>query len=258
MKVVLLAGGLGTRLREETEFRPKPMVEVGGRPILWHIMKNCSTFGLRDFVVAVGYRGEVIKEYFLHFEAWMADFTVRLGPERAIDYHDHLEEHDWSVTVADTGADTMTGGRVKRVERYLDQERCIVTYGDGLADVNLKALLAFHESHGRLATVTTGRPLSRFGVMDLDDQGAVQRFREKPIVDDYVSAGFFVFEPEVIRSYLDEDCVLEQEPLERLVADGQLVAYQHEGFWQPMDTYREFKLLNDLWDQGDPPWKLWA
>ena len=256
MKAVILAGGLGTRLREETEYRPKPMVEVGGRPILWHIMKNLSASGVRDFVICIGYRGDVIRDYFLNYESRTNDFTVRLGVPRQVDYHGAHPESDWTVTVADTGSDTMTGGRVKRIERFVANERCLVTYGDGLADVNVHDLVKFHEAHGKLATVTTVRPLSRFGVMDLATDGTVEHFREKPMTDDYINAGFFIFEPGVF-ALLNDDSVLEQEPLERLAREGQLVAYRHEGFWQPMDTYREYKMLNDLWDTGDPPWRLW-
>ena len=256
MKAVILAGGLGTRLREETEYRPKPMVEIGGRPILWHIMKLLAWNGLVDFVVCAGYRGDVIRDYFLNYEARTNDFTVHLGVRNSIEYHEQHPEADWKVTVAETGADTMTGGRVKRVQRYVAGERCLVTYGDGLADVDVTALLAFHESHGKLATVTTVRPLSRFGVMDLAEDGAVARFREKPITDDYVNAGFFIFEPEVF-DYLDAECVLEQEPLEALAQDHQLMAYRHAGFWQPMDTYREYTMLNQLWAADNAPWKVW-
>ncbi len=256
MQVVLLAGGLGTRLREETEFRPKPMVEIGGKPILWHIMKSFAHFGLREFVVCIGYRGEVIKDYFLNYEARTNDFTVHLGSGHRVEYHDRHNESDWRVTVADTGAETMTGGRVKRVQRFVEGERVIVTYGDGLADVDIHALVRFHESHGRLATVTTIRPLSRFGVMDLEPDGTVLQFREKPLTDEYVNAGFFVFEPQVF-DYLDEECILEQAPLEALAREGQLVAYRHEGFWQPMDTYREYTMLNELWSSGQAPWKVW-
>ena len=256
MKALLLAGGLGTRLREETEYRPKPMVEVGGRPILWHIMKNLAYFGLTDFVVATGYRGEVIRDYFLNYQSRMNDFTVNLGSGDVQQHGD--DEHDegeWNVTVADTGPLTMTGGRVNRASKYVDG-RFFVTYGDGLADVDISALIAFHEAHGKLATVTTIRPLSRFGVMDLDTSGAVQQFREKPQTDDYVNAGFFIFEPKVL-DYLDDECVLEQAPLEALARDGQLMAYRHDGFWQPMDTYREFQMLNEMWDSGQAPWKMW-
>jgi glucose-1-phosphate cytidylyltransferase len=256
MKAVMLCGGLGTRLREQTEFRPKPMVEVGGKPILWHIMKIFSHYEIRDFVVCIGYRGDVIKEYFLDYEARNNDFTINLGRSHEITFHDQHQESDWRVTVADTGLETQTGGRVKRVERYIDGDRFIVTYGDGLADVDIHELLAFHESQGRLATITTVRPLSRFGVLDVDPEGKVARFREKPQVDGWVNAGFFVFEREVL-GYLDDDCVLERDPLERLAKEGQLAAYRHEGFWQPMDTYRESQLLNDLWSEG-APWRVWA
>ena len=255
MKVVLLAGGLGTRLREETEYRPKPMVEVGGKPILWHIMKNFAYFGLKEFVVCTGYKGEMIKDYFLNYEARMNDFTIHLGPQSRVEYFADHGEVDWRVTLADTGANTMTGGRVKRVARHIDGP-FIVTYGDGLADVDVGKLVAFHRAHGRLATVTTVRPLSRFGVMDLGSEGVVKRFREKPQTDGYVNAGFFVFEPRVLE-YLTDECVLEVEPLERLADEGQLVAYRHDGFWQPMDTYRESVMLNELWDSGEAPWKVW-
>ena len=255
MKVVLLAGGLGTRMREETEYKPKPMVEVGGKPVLWHLMKIFAAHGMNEFVVCPGYRGHVIKDYFLNYDQQTSDFTANLGKSRQVEVHGHHSETDWKVTVADTGATTMTGGRVKRVAKYIEG-RFMVTYGDGLANVDLKALLAFHESHGKLATVTATRPLSRFGVMDLDENGQVQKFREKPQTDDFVNAGFFVFEPEVL-NYLDEECVLEQAPLERLAAEGQLMAHRHRGFWQPMDTYREFTMLNEMWDSGNAPWKVW-
>ena len=256
MRVVLLAGGLGTRLREETEYRPKPMVEIGGRPIIWHIMKNFSHFGMKDFVIAAGYRGEVIKDYFLNFRGRSQDFTVSLSTGDVAYHAAHSDDTEWTVTVAGTGTDTMTGGRVKRAARYTEG-RFIVTYGDGLADVNVDQLLAFHERHGRFATVTTTRPSTRFGVLDLGQDGVVERFREKPQADGHVNAGFFVFEPEVLE-YLDDECVLEREPLERLAADRQLMAYEHTGFWQPMDTFREFQMLNEMWDAGDAPWRLWS
>lgn len=255
MKAVILAGGLGTRLREQTEFRPKPMVEVGGKPILWHIMKIFAHYGITDFVVCIGYKGDVIKEYFLDYEARNNDFTITLGKSHEIVFHNQHLESDWKVTVADTGDETQTGGRVKRIERYIDDDRFMVTYGDGLADVDIAKLLAFHESHGKKATLTTVQPLSRFGVLDLAEDGAVEHFREKPQVDGWVNAGFFVFERSVF-DYLTDDCVLEQEPLAALSKDGQLMAHRHDGFWQPMDTYRESKLLNDIWQAG-APWKVW-
>lgn len=256
MKAILLAGGLGTRLREETEFRPKPMVEVGGRPVLWHIMKNLAHFGITDFIVATGYKSDMIKDYFLNYEAWNNDFTIELGRKDSLHYHGAHDEAHWTVTVAYTGEATMTGGRVFRAARYLDDEPFLVTYGDGLADVDIDALRAAHVIANTLATVTTVQPTSRFGVMDVDDAGLVRKFREKPIVDGWVNVGFFVMEPGVIQ-YLDDECTLEDGPLSRLAADGQLSAYRHTGFWQPMDTYRESRMLNELWESGKAPWRIW-
>lgn len=257
MKAVLLAGGLGTRMREETEFRPKPMVEVGGRPVLWHIMKILGQQSISDFVVCAGYKSEYIKEYFTNYRAVNQDFTVTLGDHESITYHGGHEEADWNVTVSDTGATTMTGGRIKRVRRYVGDERFLCTYGDGIADIDLDALLAYHESHGKLATMTTVQPLSRFGVLDLDDDGSVKQFKEKPQVEGWINIGYFIFEPAIF-DYLDgDDTVLEEEPLHRLAADGQIAAYPHTGFWQPMDTYRETLLLNELWDSGKAPWRTW-
>lgn len=257
MKTVILAGGLGTRLREETEYRPKPMVEIGGKPVLWHIMKLFAHHGQDEFVICTGYKSDVIKDYFLHYEALNNDFTIRLGSRDSLRYHGAHDEGHWEVTVAFTGDATMTGGRVFRASRYFAGERFICTYGDGLANIDITALLAFHESHGKLATVTTVHPPSRFGVMDLAANGRVERFREKPQADGSVNAGYFVFEPEVL-GYLDDDCVLEQTPLARLAADGELMAYAHEGFFQPMDTYREAVMLNEMWMSGTAPWKVWG
>jgi glucose-1-phosphate cytidylyltransferase len=256
VKAVILAGGLGTRLREETEFRPKPMVEIGGKPILWHLMKLFACHSVTDFVVCIGYRGEVIRDYFLNYEGRTNDFTIRLGHQPEIEYHNSHLETGWAVTVVDTGAETPTGGRVRRVGRHVAGERFLVTYGDGVADVDIGKLLAFHEGHGRLATITTVQPLSRFGVVEVGSDGRVERFREKPQTEDHVNAGFFVFEPEVL-DYLTDDTALEQEPVEALARDGQLMAYVHDGFFQPMDTYRELTLLNRLWAEGNPPWKVW-
>ena len=256
MKAIILAGGLGTRMREETEFRPKPMVEVGGRPVLWHIMKNLSHFGISDFIVATGYKSQTIKEYFLNYEAWSNDFTVELGRRDSLTFHDVHDEAHWTVTVAYTGEATMTGGRVFQAARYLDDEPFLATYGDGLADVNIDHLRTFHARSGRLVTVTTVQPFSRFGVMDVQADGRVISFKEKPRLDGWINVGFFIMEPQAL-TYLDADSVLEEEPLASLAQDGQLSAYRHEGFWQPMDTYRESKLLNELWDSGQAPWKVW-
>ena len=256
MQAVILAGGLGTRMREETEFRPKPMVEVGGRPVLWHIMKNLAHFGIKDFIIATGYKSEVIKDYFLNYEARNNDFTVSLGRRESLQFHGGHDEAEWTVTLAYTGEHTMTGGRVFRAGRYLNGDTFMVTYGDGLADVDVAALQQSHKQSGRLATVTTVQPTSRFGVMDVDGEGRVIRFREKPKLEGWVNIGFFLFEPAVL-DYLDADCVLEQGPLVRLAADGQLSGYRHDGFWQPMDTYREAALLNELWSSGKAPWRTW-
>jgi glucose-1-phosphate cytidylyltransferase len=258
MKVVVLCGGLGTRLREETEYRPKPMVEIGGRPILWHIMKSYAHYGLRDFVLCLGYRGSMIKDYFLNYEAMNTDFTICLGEKSRIAYHEPHREQGFSVTLADTGLDTMTGGRIKRVERYIEGDEFLMTYGDGVSDINLQDLLAFHRSHGKLATVTAVQPHSRFGLLDIEDSGHVSRFSEKPVMEGWVSAGHFVLSRKVF-DYLDGDaCVFETGPLERLAAEGQLAAYRHGGFFFAMDTYREYKYLNELWAAGQAPWKIWG
>jgi glucose-1-phosphate cytidylyltransferase len=258
MKVVVLCGGLGTRLREETEFRPKPMVEIGGRPILWHIMKIFGHHGLREFVLCLGYKGNLIKEYFLNYEAMNNDVTVQLGTRSSVTYHGEHAEQDYAVTLADTGPTAQTGARIKKVERFIDGPRCLVTYGDGLANVDIGKLLAFHESHRRLVTITTVRTPGRFGSIDANEQGQVERFREKPPEDAWVSAGYMVFERGAF-DYLttDDSCILERQPLEKLAADGQLMAYRHDGSFHPMDTYRDHVTLNDLWASGKAPWKIW-
>ena len=257
MKVVILCGGQGTRLREETEYRPKPLVDVGGRPILWHIMKLYAHYGFSDFVLCLGYRGNMIKEYFLNYQAMNNDFTLDLGAQKRVRYHQNHAERNFRVTLADTGSDAATGTRVKRIERYIDDESFMVTYGDGISDVDLRRLAAFHCSHHKLATVTTVRPFSRFGIIDVDKKNKVLRFAEKPQVDGWVNAGFFVFNKKIFRYLNEKDCVLEKEPIERLAKDGQLMAYRHEGYFLAMDTYREYRLLNEAWDLGRAPWKVW-
>jgi len=257
VKVVILCGGEGTRLREETEFRPKPLVEIGGRPILWHIMKLYAMHGFRDFVLCLGYRGNMIKEYFLNYEAMNNDVTISLGHQQRIAYHQAHAEQDFQVTLADTGLVTMTGGRLKRVGKYLDGDTFMLTYGDGVADLDIRALVEFHRRHGKLATVTSVRPYSRFGIMDVASEGGVLRFAEKPKTDGWASVGFFVFQRGFLDYLTDDGCVLEREPMERLAADGQLMAFRHDGFFFAMDTYREYKYLNDLWSSGQAPWKVW-
>jgi glucose-1-phosphate cytidylyltransferase len=257
MKVVILCGGLGTRLREETEFRPKPLVDVGGHPILWHIMKLYAHHGFRDFVLCLGYRGNMIKEYFLNYEAMNNDFTICLGRESRLEYNDNHEEQNFRITLADTGLETMTGGRLRRARKYLSDDCFMVTYGDGVSDVDIRRLVEFHKSHGRLATVTTFRPVSRFGILDINANNQVQNFIEKPKSDAWASAGFFVFQREVLDYLNDDECILEHEPLQRLAAERQLIAYHHDGFFYAMDTYREYQILNDLWKNGQAPWKVW-
>jgi glucose-1-phosphate cytidylyltransferase len=257
MKVVILAGGLGTRLAEETATRPKPMVEIGGRPILWHIMNIYAAHGQREFVVACGYRGDLIKDYFRHLYFREADLMIDLtdGSFRALSPR---TSRDWKVAVVDTGVETMTGGRLLRLRRWLEGEPFMVTYGDGVGDVDIAALLRFHRAHGRLATVTAVRPPARFGGLVFDGD-RVCEFSEKPqAAEGWINGGFFVFEPGVL-DYLDGDAsVLERAPLERLARDGELHAYRHEGFWQPMDTVRERQLLEQLWTGGGAPWKTWS
>ena len=255
MKVIIIAGGLGTRISEETEDKPKPMVLINNKPIIWHLMNIFSSQGHNDFILALGYRSDVIKRWLLDLNELDGNITINTATKK-VHHRETSTQYSWNVTALETGLNTQTGGRIAQCMRAFPGERVIATYGDGLANVSIDKLLNFHESHGKLATVTTVRPLSRFGVMDLDSTGQVQQFREKPQTDDYVNAGFFVFEPQVL-DYLDEECVLEQAPLERLAAEGQLMAYRHEGFWQPMDTYREFTMLNEMWDSGNAPWKVW-
>lgn len=257
MKVVVLCGGLGTRLREETEYRPKTMVEIGGRPILLHIMKSYAHYGFMEFVLCLGYRGDQIKDYFVNYEARSNDFTVRLGRNSGIEYHHAHEEQDFLVTLAETGQHSMTGGRLRRIRPYITEGTFMVTYGDGLSNVDLGAVLKFHKSHGKIATVTAVTHTSRFGVLDLEGNGEVIKFAEKPRLSGWINAGFFVFDRKLF-DYLDGDsCILEAEPLMQLAREGQLMAYRHEGFFESMDTYRDYQHLESIWSSGKPPWKVW-
>ncbi|WP_374532478.1 glucose-1-phosphate cytidylyltransferase [Phenylobacterium sp.] len=256
MKAVLLAGGLGTRISEESHLKPKPMIEVGGRPILWHIMKLFSHYGFNDFVVCLGYKGYVVKEYFANYVLHNADLTVDLA-KGAVEYHATNHE-PWRVTLVDTGAETMTGGRIKRVADYLPKdEPFFLTYGDGVADIDLRALLDFHKAHGKQATVSAVSPPGRFGALEIA-QSAVKRFIEKPPGDNgLINGGFFVLEPSVIDRIAGDSTVWELEPLEGLARDGQLMARPHDGFWAAMDTLRDKNTLEALWTSGEAPWKLW-
>jgi glucose-1-phosphate cytidylyltransferase len=255
LPAVILAGGLGTRIREETEFKPKPMVEIGGRPVLWHIMKHLSAHGIDRFIICVGYKGDMIRDYFLNYRARNNDFTVQLGSHDDLTFHSDHQESDWTVTIAETGALTNTGGRVLEIQRYVKGEKFLCTYGDGLSDIDINNLKAFQENTGKIATVTAVRPLSRFGVMELDRNDNVISFREKPQAEGWVNGGFFIFKPQIF-DYLSPDIVLENKPLQKLASEKQLAAFRHEGFWQPMDTFRESKILNELWDSGKPPWRI--
>lgn len=255
MKAVILAGGKGTRIAEETVTRPKPMVEIGGRPLLWHLMSIYAAQGVNDFVVACGYRGEFIKEYFASFFLHHSDFTINLkdGSRDLLG----ASAPDWRVSVVDTGLETMTGGRIRRLRSLLQGETFMATYGDGLGAVDLKALLAFHRAHGKIATVTAVRPPARFGNLAIEGD-RVREFAEKPQTGEgWINGGFFVFEPALFDYIADDSTSLEQGPLERIAAEGQLMAFRHEGFWQPMDTVRERQLLESLWASGEAPWKLW-
>jgi glucose-1-phosphate cytidylyltransferase len=251
---VILCGGKGTRLREETEYKPKPMVEVGGKPILWHVMRSFAASGFREFVICLGYRGEMIREYFLHYRAMSRDVSVSLGADSAVVHHGGSDELEGCrVTLVDTGQETATGGRVARVAPYLTDDRFIVSYGDAVSNLDAGGLFGFHRSHGRLATVTAVQATSRFGVLEFEGD-AVASFSEKPRLDDWISAGYFVFERPVLDLFTDDDCMLEREPMQTLTRGDELRGFRHHGFWQPMDTYREYELLNDLWQRGDPPW----
>ncbi len=255
MKAVILAGGLGTRLSEETSLRPKPMVEIGGKPILWHIMKIFSSYGINDFIICCGYKGYIIKEYFSNYSLHNSDITIDLAENKILFHQKQVEP--WKVTLVDTGENTQTGGRLKRVANYIGNEDFCFTYGDGVADVNIKQLIEFHKKEGTLATVTATQSPGRFGALNLDGN-RVSSFNEKPLGDGgWINGGFFVLSPLVLK-YIDGDATLwEREPLENLAREKKLSAFYHEGFWQPMDTLRDKMKLDSLWQNGQAPWKIW-
>ncbi|MEA1984389.1 MAG: glucose-1-phosphate cytidylyltransferase [Euryarchaeota archaeon] len=256
MKTIILAGGFGTRLAEHTDVKPKPMVEIGGQPMLWHIMNTYSHYGHNDFIVALGYKGEVIKEYFLNYYSLRSDFTVNLGDGNV----EYLEKKavDWNVTLIDTGLQSMTGGRVKRLKEYIGDETFMLTYGDGISDININELLDFHRDHGKMATITAVHPAARFGELVLSDEQKVLSFKEKPqTAQGWINGGFFVLEPEFLDLIDSDTTVLEEDPLERAASDGELMAYLHDGFWQCMDTVRDRNVLEGLWQDDKAPWKVW-
>jgi glucose-1-phosphate cytidylyltransferase len=262
VKAVILCGGQGTRIRDVSEVLPKPMLPIGNKPIVWHIMKGYAAAGVHEFVLCLGYKGWLIKEFFINYRAMTRDVTVTLGTQPALKVLGAgADDEDWSVTLAETGESTMTGGRVAAVRKYLHNEDLFcLTYGDGVANLDVKELLAFHRAHGKAATVTAVRPPGRFGEMRIDGN-AVSEFNEKPqVTEGYINGGFFVFDPRRIFEFIGDDpkTTLENEPMKKLADAGQLAAYRHNGFWQPMDTFREYSLLNDLWARGTAPWKTWA
>ena len=261
MKAVILAGGLGTRFSEETDLRPKPMIEIGGKPMLWHIMKIYSAQGVNDFIICAGYKGYVIKEYIANYALHHSDVTFDFrGPNGpTMEVHERRSE-PWRVTIVDTGEKTQTGGRLKRIQPYVGRETFCATYGDGLGDVDINALLTCHRSHGRLATLTAVQPMGRYGALDIGDADVVRQFHEKPVGDGgWINGGFFVLEPEALDYIrLGDDTQWERQPMERLTEDGQLVAYKHYGFWRPMDTLRDKRDLEALWGEGRAPWNVWS
>jgi glucose-1-phosphate cytidylyltransferase len=260
VKTIILCGGYGTRIRDVSDNLPKPMIPVGRYPILWHLMKYYASFDHKDFILCLGFKGQVIKEFFLNYEAQTRDCTVRLGAQRSIEFHTDHEEMDWRVTLADTGTDAMTGARLRKVRHYVaDDENFMLTYGDGLGNVDLDQALAFHKNHGRILTVTGVRPPGRFGELMNSPEGLVTEFNEKPqATGGRISGGFFICRRDIF-DYLDEreDLVFELEPMRKLVKDAQMMMYQHEGFWQPMDTYRDYAYLNGLVTNGEAPWIRW-
>ena len=258
MKVVILAGGFGTRITEESYLKPKPMIKIGEKPILWHIMKIYSHYGFNDFIICLGYKGYCIKEYFAHYYLHESDITFNYRNNNETVVHSDFAE-PWKVTLVDTGLETMTGGRVRRIQPYIGEEPFMITYGDGVANINIKDLADYHKAHGKLATITATKPIGRFGALILAENNQVREFKEKPKGDgSWVNAGFFVMEPGVFDHLENNSTVLEQEPLENLAKAGELMAYKHSGFWQPMDTLRDKNLLEELWQSGKAPWKIWA
>ena len=257
MKVLLLAGGFGTRLSEETDVRPKPMVEIGGKPILWHIMKTYSQYGFNDFVVLLGYKGYYIKEYFANYFMHQSDITIDMK-DGSMEVHNNSSE-PWKVTLLDTGLHSMTGGRIKRAQEFIGDEPFMLTYGDGVADIDIEELVKFHKKHGKAMTMTSAQPDGRFGALDIDVNNQVQEFKEKPKGDgSWINAGYFVCEPNVFDYITEGDgTVFEQEPLKSLAKDGEIFTYKHNGFWMPMDTLRDKNKLNELWDENKAPWKVW-
>jgi len=257
--IVILCGGRGMRFHEATEYTPKPLIEIGNKPILWHIMKTYSYYGYNDFVLCLGYKGELIKKYFLDYDLVSSDFTLKLGEKDQLKIHNSHQEQNWKVTLAETGINAMTGARINRIEKYINSDIFMLTYGDAVADINLNRLLDFHNTHNKIGTVTAVPPLSRFGQLQIDGDYTVKGFKEKSnIHNELINGGFFVFNRRIFNYVNDEDsCSFEREPLEQLASDRELAAYIHDGYWQCMDTYRDWQVLNQEWENGCAPWKVW-
>lgn len=257
IKVVILCGGFGSRLKEETEFKPKPMVEIGKMPILWHVMKTYSCYGFNDFILCLGYKSEVIKEYFYNYEVLANDFTIELGSKN-IQLHSNHSEVGWKITLVDTGLNTMTGSRVKRIEKFIDEDVFMLTYGDGVINLDINKLLKYHQSHGKIGTVTGVYPPSRYGELMINKDQVLSFSEKQKKQNNSINGGYFVFNKKIFRYLKGEDnCILEREPLEKLAFDGELKVFHHKGFWQCMDTNRDYKYLNEMWKQKDPIWKVW-
>lgn len=256
IQVVILCGGRGTRLREETEYKPKPLVEIGRKPILWHIMKGYSHYGFNNFILCLGYKGDAIKEYFLNYEYMRNDFMLNIKSKEYRQLNSSTATEDWNIIFADTGKDTNTGGRIKRIEKYIDNDIFFATYGDGISDIDMKKLLAFHIRHNKIATITGFHPRSKYGQFRMAKNGNIISFQEKPKLKDFINGGFFVFDKEFF-NYLDEDCVLEREPFVKIVEDKQMVLYNHEGFWFAVDTYKDYLEINDIYNKNIKSWMVW-
>jgi len=259
MKTIILCGGEGTRLKEETEYKPKPMVEIGGKPILWHVMRIYAHFGFKEFVLALGYKGDIIRDFFLNYEFYNNDFTITLGSHKDMAVHGNLDKIDWKVTLVETGSKAMTGSRIKQCERYIEEDNFMVTYGDGLADINISKLVEYHKDHGKIGTLTGINPPSRFGELYAEENQVIKFFEKSKLEGTRgdINGGFMLFKRKFFdRLSADRDCVLEREPLEKLAQDRELMLYHHAGYWQCMDTYREYLLLQETWSRGDAPWQF--
>ncbi|WP_026881238.1 glucose-1-phosphate cytidylyltransferase [Clostridium akagii] len=255
MKAVILCGGKGTRMREETEYRPKPLVEIGGKPILWHIMKIYSQYGINEFILCVGYKGDMIKQYFMDMYWRNNDFTLDINGDEKVTFHTK-ENENWKVTIVDTGLETMTGGRLKKIEKYINDEDFLMTYGDGVSDVNIKESIEFHRIKGKLATITGVHPMSPFGLLEVDN-GIVKAFKEKPKLKDLINGGYMILNRKVFSYLGEEDCMFEEKPLSKLVGDLELAVYEHNGFWTAIDTFKDIEKINKMWKSGDRPWVGW-